>query len=379
MTQTRLSFFYVTLIITLMVSGCVSQTPVSPSPTVPVIPTLSAEAQLVSQIDKGVTSLVEQDRFSGSVLVARDGKVLLSKGYGMANIELGVPNTPQTKFRLASITKQFTAMAILQLQQQGKLNVQDPICQHIQDCPEAWQPITIQHLLTHTSGIHDYTGDADSLTARKQTFTPAKIIALFYDLPLDFTPGTTFSYSNSGYIVLGQIIEQVSGESYATFLQENIFGPLQMLNTGYDNNRTVIMDRASGYTSSTANADYVDMSYPYAAGGLYSTVEDLFKWDQALYTDKLILKPLRDEMFTPIVPIPKCIQSCYDIGYGYGWIIANRFDQPLVWHNGSIEGFSTEIDRYPEANVTIIILSNRQNINVSSISSTISQLIFAGK
>jgi CubicO group peptidase (beta-lactamase class C family) len=362
-----------------MVSGCVSQTPVSPSPTVPVIPTLSAEAQLVSQIDKGVTSLVEQDRFSGSVLVARDGKVLLSKGYGMANIELGVPNTPQTKFRLASITKQFTAMAILQLQQQGKLNVQDPICQHIQDCPEAWQPITIQHLLTHTSGIHDYTGDADSLTARKQTFTPAKIIALFYDLPLDFTPGTTFSYSNSGYIVLGQIIEQVSGESYATFLQENIFGPLQMLSTGYDNNRTVIMDRASGYTSSTANADYVDMSYPYAAGGLYSTVEDLFKWDQALYTEKLILKPLRDEMFTPIVPIPKCIQSCYDIGYGYGWIIANRFDQPLVWHNGSIEGFSTEIDRYPEANVTIIILSNRQNINVSSISSTISQLIFAGK
>lgn len=384
MSKTRLSLFFAILLIVLLVSACGSKTSASPSATAPTMPTvaptptLSAEAQLALQIDKTLTALAEQGRFSGSVLVARDGKVLVSKGYGLANMELGVPNTPQTKFRLASLTKQFTAMAILQLQQQGKLNVQDPICKYIQDCPDIWQPITIHHLLTHTSGLHNYTDEADFAEVKNRSFSPAQIIDLFRDLPLDFTPGEKFSYSNSGYSLLGSIIEQVSGQSYALFLQKYIFGPLQMMNTGYYDNRAVIKNRASGYSNATTTADYVDMSYVYAAGGLYSTVEDLFLWDQALYTDKLIPQALRDQMFTPFAPVPACFLGCNDIGYGYGWDIARQFDQPLAWHGGEIEGGRTEIDRYPEAKVVIIVLSNREDTITSGLSTPIARMIFEG-
>ncbi|MCK4783890.1 MAG: beta-lactamase family protein [Desulfobacteraceae bacterium] len=385
MTPTKFSQFLAILTITLLVSGCVSPTSVPPT-TAPIMPattitpataptpTQTAEAQLASQIDAFLTALIEQDRFSGSILVAKDGKVVISEGYGMANLEHEVPNTPQTKFRLGSITKQFTAMAILQLQQQDKLDVQDPICKYIRDCPEAWQPITIHHLLTHTSGIHEYTQVSGYSDFIKQPTSPIKIIDHFRDLPLDFTPGEKWSYSNSGYTVLGYIIKKVSGEPYAIFLQHNIFQPLQMTNTGYDINRLVIKNRAQGYSSSVANADYIDMSWAYAAGGLFSTVEDLFLWDQALYTDKLIPQSLRDEMFTPFASIPGGDES-----YGYGWIIGKHFNHQWIMHGGRIEGFRTVIARCPDEKVTIIVLSNREDRGTAHITSEISQMIFGEK
>jgi CubicO group peptidase (beta-lactamase class C family) len=386
MALTKFSQFLVTLTIIFLVSGCVSPARVQPTPSPPATalptaahaPTQTAENQLVGKIDEFLTALVEQDQFMGSILVARDGKMLISKGYGMANLELEVPNTPQTKFRLASVTKQFTAMAILQLQQQGKLNVHDPICKYIRDCPKAWQPITIHHLLTHTSGIHDYWGTLDIEDFEKKSVSPIQIIDRFRDLPLDFVPGESYYYSNSGYALLGYIIEKVSGQPYAIFLENNIFEPLQMMDTGYDNNRMVIKNRAAGYSSTAANVAYIDMSVCYAAGGLYSTVEDLFRWDQALYTDKLISKPLRDVMFTPFASISGADPGT-EFSYGYGWFVGEHLNHLGVAHWGSMEGFRTAIERYPDDQVTIIVLSNLESTSIGDITTEIARMIFGEK
>jgi CubicO group peptidase (beta-lactamase class C family) len=273
-------------------------------------------------------------------------------------------------------------MAVLQLQQQGKLDVQDPICQYIQDCPEAWQPITIHHLLTHSSGIRNFTVSSSYAEFKKQSTTPINTVEQFRNLPLDFVPGERWRYSNSGYIVLGYIIEKVSGQPYAVFLQDDIFEPLQMTDTGYDDNHRVIMHRASGYSNTAANADYIDMSVPYAAGGLYSTVEDLFLWDQALYTGELIPISLQSQMFMPFVPIP--VDARARIGsspdaqtsYGYGWRIDKQFGQLWISHGGGIEGFATEFDRYPDDKVAIIVLSNLESARVGDIASEIARMIF---
>ena len=171
--------------------------------------------ELASRIEEYMAARVNRDHFSGSILIARDGKVLFSRGYGMANLELDVPNTPQTKFRLGSITKQFTAMAILILQERGKLNVQDKVKKYLPDAPKAWDEITIHHLLTHTSGIPNYTALPDFLKTLPDRVTLKELIARFKDKPLDFKPGEKFRYSNSGYVVLGQIIETASGQNYA--------------------------------------------------------------------------------------------------------------------------------------------------------------------
>jgi CubicO group peptidase (beta-lactamase class C family) len=195
-------------------------------------PPIVAAGETASKIDKLLDSLTESDDFTGAVLVARNGEILLSKGYGPADQDKNLPNTPHTKFRLGSITKQFTAMAVLILQAQGKLNVQDPACLYISECPAAWKDITIHHLLTHTSGITNFTNFPDYQATKATPSSPEQTIARFKDKPLDFSPGERWSYSNSGYIVLGYIIEDVSGLSYEAFLQQNIFEPLQMKDTG---------------------------------------------------------------------------------------------------------------------------------------------------
>ena len=235
---------------------------------------------------------VERDQFNGTVLLARNGQILFCRGYGMANLEHDVPCTPNTKFRLGSITKQFTAMAILILQERGKLAVTDKVKKYIPSAPKAWDDITIHHLLTHTSGIPNYTGFPDFLKTLRDPITLDALIAKFKDKPLDFKPGEKFKYSNSGYIVLGKIIDVASGPPYATFMKEAIFDPLEMHDTGYDNFATILKNRASGYSRllglTPANATYIDMSIPHAAGALYSTVLDLLKWDRALDSEKLL-------------------------------------------------------------------------------------------
>ena len=312
--------------------------------------TESLDQSTATQIDEYMKAATELGRFSGSILVAQEGKVVINKGYGFANLEYGIPNTPDTKFRIASITKQFTAMAILILQEQGALRVQDRICRYVSDCPEAWQPITIHHLLTMTPGIPDVQNFPDNETYERLPTTVEATIERFKDRPLEFTPGEHFSYTSSGYLLLGHIIEQVSGLRYEDFLREQIFHPLGMRNSGYDHPQTVLKHRASGYSrqgTRPINAVHFEMDTPHAAGALYSTVEDLFLWDQALYTEKIISKSSLEAMFTVFIE-----------PYAYGWIIAESSGRKMVMHPGAISGFRAAIVRFPEEKVCMIVLSN---------------------
>jgi CubicO group peptidase (beta-lactamase class C family) len=244
------------------------------------------------QIDELMRRYVDNGQFNGTVLVADNGKLVFKKGYGMANMEYSIPNTTDTKFRLGSLTKQFTAMLIMQLVEQGKLKLEGKITDYLTDYSKAaGDKITIHHLLTHTSGIPNYTNLPDYRTFEPNQYRPLDLIKKFSDLPLEFEPGSAFAYSNSGYILLGAIIEKVTGKPYEKVLQENIFTPLQMHNTGYDASYKVLPKRASGnetWNLVYQNASYMDRSIPYAAGALYSTAGDLALWDQALYTDKLL-------------------------------------------------------------------------------------------
>src|SRR5260370_6311586 len=247
----------------------------------------------INAIDHFISSAEQHQVFSGTVLIAQNGKILLDKGYGWANQGKRMPNQPGTRFRIGSVTKQFTAMAILLLQEQGKLHIEDHICLYISGCPATWKTITIQHLLTHTSGIADY-----FTTFPQYPVSPAQLIAAFEIQTLDFAPGAKFSYSNSGYAILGFIVENVSGESYSVFLQQEIFHVLHLSNTGYDQNLPPLPQHATGYKQPWVKADYVDMSVPYAAGALYSTVDDLFRCDQALFNRKFASGDSVHQMFT---------------------------------------------------------------------------------
>ncbi len=329
--------------------------------------------QITAKIDEYMKSAVEVERFSGSILVARDGQVIVSKGYGMANVELDVPNTPKTVFRLASITKQFTATAIMMLQERGKLNVNDPFCKYLTDCPPVWQPITIRHLLTMTSGI-------PGVTALE--LGPLRGLPVPWDQwleatgkkPLDFAPGEKFKYANSGYTLLGFIIERVSGKSYGEFLQENIFTPLGMKQTGYEDPRRIIKNRATGYRQlpgdPITNVPYAEMIGLYAAGGIYSTTEDLLLWDKALYTDKLLSRKSIDEMFTPF-------KEMYPgKAYAYGWWTSQKSGRQEIAHGGNLAGFITYIARYPSERVTVIVLSNNGRGSSGKISGVLSAIVF---
>jgi CubicO group peptidase (beta-lactamase class C family) len=358
-----LGMMMLSLVLTACGGRVVTMTPV-------MLPSLEGPA---AKIDQLLNSLTSDGSFTGAVLVAQNGEVLLSRGYGLADRDRNFPNTPQTKYRIGSITKQFTAMAILILQDQGELKVQDRVCLYVPECPVTWQEITIHHLLIHTSGIPDWTDFPEYTTIRATPTVPLQTIGLFKDKPLVFSTGETWSYSNSGYDVLGYIIEQASGQSYETFLRQNIFEPLQMTNTGYEHDQGGLAKGYTGRHREWVQADYIDMSGPYAASGLYSTVEDLYLWDQALYTERLVSQELLNLMFTPHVRMP---DSQYD--YGYGWALGDRDGHFTAGHAGWIEGFTTKIRRYLEREdrATIIVLSNRDTTDVETIVDQIAQVLF---
>lgn len=333
-----------------------------------VLSTTTCVAQdIEAKIDEYISPYLKIGNFSGSILIAKEGRILLSKGYGMADLEHDVPNTPETIFRLGSVTKQFTSMAIMQLQEKGRLNVDDPIAKYLPTYPNG-EEITIHHLLTHTSGIPNFTSFPDY---EKTIMIPSpleKTIQRFKDKPLEFTPGEKFKYSNSGYILLGYIIEKVCGTSYEEFLEENIFQPLNMMNTGYDHHHTLLKHRASGYSiggGGLTNAAYIDMSIPHAAGALYSTVEDLYLWDRALYTEKLVKKSSLDKMFTP-----------FKGNYAYGWNVLSLFDRKVITHGGGINGFRQNIARYVDDDVCIVVLSNIETAPVDKISMDLAAIVF---
>jgi CubicO group peptidase (beta-lactamase class C family) len=328
---------------------------------------------LATDIDTLLTASVKQEEFSGSVLVARDDQILLSKGYSMANWDHQMPNTPQTRFYLGSTTKQFTAMAILILQQRGKLHLQESLCSFIPQCPSAWQPVTIHDLLTHTSGITQLDGSVP-------VSSPQAWISRYDDVPLAFRAGGEFNYCNVCYQILGYVVEQASGEPYSVFLQQAIFGPLRMQDTGFDPKDLFLTNRAIGYATWQVKADSDDwvlspgMSFLLASGLLHSTVEDLYLWDQALYTNTLIPQKVLAEAFTPYVA-----SQYAGSGYGYGWFIT-RSPVPghrLVWHDGRTDGFRTYIGHYPDDRITIIILSNLATVDEFTVAKSLEQINFA--
>ena len=323
-----------------------------------------AESQQDRSIAKQADEFVSARDFSGVVLVARDGRLLFEKAYGLADSELDVPNKLETRFRLGSTTKQFTAMAIMILAERGKVRVTDSICSYIENCPKAWGGITIRHLLSHTSGIPNFTEFPDNDQYERLPMTPMATIARFRDKPLDFTPGQRFNYSNSGYLLLGYIVERASGERYEDFLRKNIYEPLGMLNSGYDHPKIILKDRARGYSKENGqlvNAMFMEMDTPFGGGSMYSTVGDLLRWDQALYTERLVSRKSLEEMFTPFQgPYPKGWWSRHR--YGFGWFITTWFGRNLIWHEGGIYGFCSAIFRYPDDRTVVVVLENRDDV-----------------
>ena len=304
----------------------------------------------IPRMEQVVRSYVDAKQFMGSVLVDLDGKTLLSKSYGSANLEWDIPNSPSTKFRLGSITKQFTAACILLLEERGKLKVEDPVKKYMPDAPAAWDKVTIFNLLTHTSGIPSFTGFPDYHSTEAIATTPEQLVARFRDKPLEFQPGEKWNYSNSGYVLLGYLIEKISQQSYRQFVQENIFNPLRMKDSGYDSNSEIILHRASGYMpgpKGMTNAGYIDMTIPLSAGALYSTTEDLLRWEQGLMSGKLLNPSSIEKMTTPFKN---------DYAFGLGVHTANG--HRLIDHGGGIEGFNTFLAYYPEDKLTVVVLAN---------------------
>jgi CubicO group peptidase (beta-lactamase class C family) len=304
------------------------------------------------------------------VLVAKDGQPVFRRGYGLANSEWDIPNTPETKFRLGSITKQFTAASILQLVEAGKVSIDDPISKYYPDAPTAWEKVTIYHLLTHTSGIPSYTSLPDFFpTAKSRTrMTPAEIVKLTQDKPLEFAPGEKMLYDNTGYILLGIVIEKASGQPYAAYLDQHIFKPAGMADSGYDSAETLIKRRASGYLPNGTNAPFLEMTLPYAAGSLYSTVDDLLKWSIALEGDKLLKQGSKARMATP-----------FKNNYAFGLVINKIAGKPVQAHGGGINGFNTHLIRFPEERVTIVTLANQNGPAADQIANGLARMYFGEK
>jgi CubicO group peptidase (beta-lactamase class C family) len=312
------------------------------------------------QIEQLLNKYNEYGQFNGSALVSENGKIIFKKGFGQANMEWNIPNQPDTKFRLGSISKQFTAFLIVKLAEEGKLKLDVPITTYLPDYPkENGDKITVHHLLTHTSGIPNYTSAPNFLKEKSRNpATPEEFVKTFNKLPLDFKPGEKFSYSNSGYFLMGYIIEKITGKTYEQYLQETILTPLKMANTGFDHSEVILKNRAAGYEKhgkEFVNSSFIDMSIPYAAGSLYSTVEDLYLWDQALYTTKLLSEKSMESLFKSYI-------SFGDESYGYGWFLSEEKigdkQYKIVEHGGGINGFNTIISRVPADKNLVVLLNN---------------------
>ena len=324
--------------------------------------------EAVSRVDEMLAQRTRNGTFTGSILIAQDGVVLLSKGYGLADRLQGTPNTPQTRFHLGSMTKPFTAMAILILESQGKLSVQDPICNYIADCPKEWQDITIHHLLTNTSGLSSMqsawldTAIQNTRSGRAAPAEQAKYLGFTIRWFLDARPGEQFAYSNFGYYLLAYIIEQVSGQSYGDFLNQAIFTPLNMHNSGYPDSSSSMARRYRDRDTKTAEQDE-STPVPDGSGNLYSSSEDLLLLDQALYTDRLLPRAKINQMFTPFSrqsPQP-------GFGYGYGWLVTKLLGRPILMGAGGGRSFVTSYFRLPADGLTLNVLTNQGDEDYSGL------------
>lgn len=320
------------------------------------------------EIDALLNDLVKEDEPGAAVAVVEAGKVVHRQGYGLANLEWRIPIEPDTVFRLASITKQFTATAIMMLQEEGKLSVDDPLTKFLPDYPTSGHEILVHHLLTHTSGIKSYTSIEGWFPDKiVHDMTPQALCDAFCQIPFDFKPGTRYLYNNSGYHLLGMIIEQVGHMSYEEFIQEKIFRRLGMNHSYYMSNEPIIHKRASGYERTEdgfRNAAYLSMTQPYAAGSLGSTIDDLARWETAVREHHLVSAETQALMFTPVTLADGNMDPTEP--YGYGWAIHNYHGHPFVSHGGGIPGFSTFIAQFQDKPITIIVLANCEGFDPGS-------------
>jgi CubicO group peptidase (beta-lactamase class C family) len=318
-----------------------------------------ARGEIASDLDAIASSYYPATEPGAAVLVMKDGEILLRKGYGLADLEQGIPIEPNMVFRIGSVTKQFTAAAILLLEEEGKLSVEDDLRKHLPDFPTSSRTITIAQLLTHTSGIRSYTDMPDFGKRMREDMSVEEIIALFRDEPLGFEPGEKYAYNNSGYVLLGAIIEKASGKTYEAYLRERIFEPLGMSQTYYGSASRIIPKRAQGYDGVNAefeNTEYLSMSLPYSAGSLLSTVDDLAKWDRALEGTGLLSQASLDKWWKPF-----SLANGESIHYGYGWSISSYEGHPVVDHGGGINGFTCQLLRMPEDRIFVTVLTNRND------------------
>ncbi len=315
------------------------------------------QTPIAADLDALLSSVYKPNEPGAALLIWKDGKVLVRKAYGMADLELGVRMEPDMIFRIGSMTKQFTAVAILMLMEQGKLAVSDPITKFLPDYPTQSKAITVEHLLTHTSGIKSYTDINEWQPLRRKDMPLSEIIALFKDKPMDFAPGERWRYNNSGYILLGAIIEKVAGLTYEAFLQKNIFDPLGMTRTYYGSAARIIPGRIPGYgpgpDNGFLNADYLSMTQPYAAGSLLSNVDDLAVWNAALLAGKVLKPETLARAWTPYK-----LADGTSTGYGYGWGVGEYEGRRMIAHGGGINGFATDGILFPEDKLFVTLLTN---------------------
>ncbi len=341
--------------------------------------TPSADNNKADKIHELVSAYAAYGKFNGAILVAEKGEILYKKGFGFANMEWNIPNETDTRFRLASVSKQFSAMLIMQLVGENKLALDLPISTYLPEYPkEKADKITIHHLLTHTSGTPSYTSFPNYQELMLKSMQPDELLQVFADSTLLFEPGERFSYSNSGYALLGAILEKITKKSYKEVLQEKILNPLGMTHTGFENSNAIIKNRAMGYYkmgSKFTPANYIDMSIAYAAGGLYSSVEDMYRWDQALYTEKLLPQKYLDLIFSKHI-------AAWGQHYGYGWLVGDSYIGntkkiiQTIEHDGVINGFNSLIFRIPSERSSIILLNNTGGALLYEMSQAISGILY---
>ena len=316
---------------------------------------LGATGLRADDVDSIVQNIMRQYHMPGTALaVMREGKIVRAQGYGLANVELNVPISPETIFQSGSMGKQFTATAIMMLVEEGKMGLDDKITKYFPGSPPAWDDITIRRLLTHTSGIKDYSEKDINF---RLDYSEAELLKIFQDFPLDFPPGDRWNYSNTGYVVLGILIHKVTGKFYGDFLQERIFRPLGMTTTRNISEADIVPHRAAGYRlvkGELKNQEYVSPSLNTTAdGALYFTVLDLARWDAALYTEKLLKRSSLQQMWTPVK-----LNNGKTYDYGFGWFLNQIHGHKIIEHGGAWQGFTTQISRYVDDRLTVVALTN---------------------
>jgi CubicO group peptidase (beta-lactamase class C family) len=328
------------------------------------------QSSFEAKVDEYIRAEMQGQHIPGlSLAVIKDGRIVLAKGYGLANVEHQVPVKPETIFQSGSMGKQFTATAVMMLMEEGKLSLEDKITKYFPDSPAAWRDITVRHLLTHTSGMTDYPQDFDL----RRDYTEDELYQRIKTIPLAFQPGEKWSYSNLAYVMLGILIHKVSGKFYGDFLQERVFKPLEMSTARVISEADIVPNRAAGYrlvNGELKNQNWVSPSLNTTAdGALYLTVYDMAKWDAALYTEKLLKRSSLEQMWTPVK-----LNNGKTFPYGFGWALGTFRGHRIIEHGGSWQGFKSQISRYPDDKLTIVLFANQARTNQAKIAHGVAAL-----